>query len=68
MRICLISAATVTEYGDCATNKCIRDIVEHPALGVLTVAAILPEQLPTPAVVDLNRLYYEYLGTGRSDK
>ena len=62
MRICLISAATVTEYGELARNKSIRDVAEHPPLGILTLAAILREQLVPPSVIDLNRLYYEYLG------
>jgi radical SAM superfamily enzyme YgiQ (UPF0313 family) len=61
MRICLISAATVTEFGEHAEDRRIRETAEHPPLGVLTLAAILREQSTAPAVVDLNRLYYEYL-------
>jgi radical SAM superfamily enzyme YgiQ (UPF0313 family) len=61
MRICLISAATVTEYGEYATNQGIRDVAEHPPLGILTLAAVLRENLATPVILDLNRLYYEYL-------
>ena len=62
MRICLISAATVTDFGEYADYRRIREIAEHPPLGVLTLAAILREEWATPTVVDLNRLYYEYLG------
>src|SRR5271170_6132196 len=61
MRTCLISAATVTEFGEYASNRAIRDIAEHPPLGILTLAAILREHLETPVILDLNRLYYEYL-------
>ena len=62
MRVCLISAATVTEFGDHADAPRIRESAEHPPLGILTLAAILRQEWPTPTVVDLNRLYYEYLG------
>ncbi|MBV8865030.1 MAG: hypothetical protein JO210_06465, partial [Acidobacteriaceae bacterium] len=62
MRICLISAATVTDFGEYADIPRIRESAEHPPLGVLTLAAILREEWTTPAVVDLNRLYFEYLG------
>jgi radical SAM superfamily enzyme YgiQ (UPF0313 family) len=61
MRICLIGAATVTDFGEDADAPRIRESAEHPPLGILTLAAILREQWPTPTVVDLNRLYYEYL-------
>jgi radical SAM superfamily enzyme YgiQ (UPF0313 family) len=60
--ICLISAATVTDFGEHAHDRRIRETAEHPPLGVLTLAAILRKEWATPAVVDLNRLYYEYLG------
>src|SRR5580698_10266954 len=61
MRICLISAATVTEFGQYATSKSIRNIAEHPPLGILTLAAVLREHFPAPVILDLNRIYYEYL-------
>ncbi len=61
MRICLISAATVTDHGEYAANKSIRDTATHPPLGILTLAAVLRERLTTPLILDLNRIYYEYL-------
>ncbi len=64
MRICLISAATVTDFGDYADNKHVREIAEHPPLGILTLAAILRQQFEQPAVLELNRLYYDYLADG----
>jgi radical SAM superfamily enzyme YgiQ (UPF0313 family) len=64
MRICLISAATVTDFGEDADSERIRDSAKYPPLGVLTLAAILREKSTLPAVLDLNRLYYEYLGDG----
>jgi radical SAM superfamily enzyme YgiQ (UPF0313 family) len=62
MRICLIGAATVTDFGEFADSPRIREGGELPPLGILTLAAILREQSAAPAVLDLNRLYYEYLG------
>lgn len=64
MRVCLISAATVTDFGEDARSERIRESAEYPPLGVLTLAAILREKWANPAVLDLNRLYYEYLGDG----
>jgi radical SAM superfamily enzyme YgiQ (UPF0313 family) len=61
VRVCLVSAATVTDFGKHAEDKRISDAAKDPPLGVLTLAAILREQLITPAVVDLNRVYYDYL-------
>jgi len=66
MRICLISAATVTEFGEYADSPRIRATAEHAPLGILTLAAILREEAATPTVLDLNRLYYEYLGDDAS--
>jgi radical SAM superfamily enzyme YgiQ (UPF0313 family) len=61
MQICLISAATVTEFGDFANSPRIRESAVHPPLGILTLAAILRMEWPTPAVINLNQLFYEYL-------
>jgi radical SAM superfamily enzyme YgiQ (UPF0313 family) len=66
MRVCLISAATVTDFGEDADSERIRETAGYPPLGVLTLAAILREKSFTPAVVDLNRLFYEYLGDGNA--
>src|ERR1700683_975396 len=62
MRICLIGAATVTDFEEQADSPGIRENGELPPLGVLTLAAILREKLAVPMVLDLNQLYYEYLG------
>jgi radical SAM superfamily enzyme YgiQ (UPF0313 family) len=62
MDICLIGAPTVTEFGEDAKTQRIREGALHPPLGVLTLAAILRNESLTPAILDLNQLYYEYLG------
>lgn len=62
MDICLIGAPTVTEFGEEAKSPRIREGALHPPLGILTLAAILRRELLTPAILDLNQLFYEYLG------
>ncbi|HXU39140.1 MAG TPA: radical SAM protein [Blastocatellia bacterium] len=66
MRVCLISPPTVTDFEDpdVAESEAIRLIAEHAPIGILSIAAVLEEQGVTPAVIDLNRWYYDYL---RSD-
>lgn len=61
MNICLVGAATVMEFGEYADTPRIREYGEHPPLGVLTLAAILRNESVTPAVLDLNQIYYRYL-------
>ena len=60
--VCLISAATVTDFGEDAESERIRESAEYPPLGVLTLAAILREKSFAPAVLDLNRLFYRVSG------
>jgi radical SAM superfamily enzyme YgiQ (UPF0313 family) len=62
MDICLIGAATVTEFGDDAHTPRIRETGLHPPLGILTLASIVRNESLSPGILDLNRLYYEYLG------
>lgn len=67
MDICLISPPTVTDFEDpaVAEDEAIRLIEEHAPVGILSLAAVLEEQGIVPDIVDLNRLYYQYL---RSDE
>jgi radical SAM superfamily enzyme YgiQ (UPF0313 family) len=66
MRICLVSPPTVTDFEDpaVAESDAVRLIAEHAPIGILSLAAVLDAIGLEPRVVDLNRLYYEYL---RSD-
>jgi radical SAM superfamily enzyme YgiQ (UPF0313 family) len=70
MHVCLVSAPTVTDFREDADTPLIRERSEHPPLGVLTLAAILRNESVTPTVLDLNRVFYEYLGDchARSEK
>jgi radical SAM superfamily enzyme YgiQ (UPF0313 family) len=68
MKLCLISAATATDFEDAADarSQVVQDNSQAPNLGVLTLAAILERIGSPPALVNLNRRYYEYLGEGYS--
>ncbi|HEV2861007.1 MAG TPA: radical SAM protein [Pyrinomonadaceae bacterium] len=68
MRVCLISPPTVTEFSErqVAESDALRLIAEHAPLGVLSLAAVLEARGITPQVIDLNQLYYDYLGSGAS--
>lgn len=60
MRICLISAATISYFGEDWDDRKARYRTGVPPLGVLTLAAVLRTRGIEPVVVDLNRLYGEY--------
>lgn len=66
MQVCLVSAATATDFEDSgeAASVSVRSFAEEPHLGVLSLAAVLEQGGLRPRVIDLNRLYYEYLGQG----
>lgn len=63
MRVCLVSAPTVTDFEDpaVAEDEAVRLVSEHAPIGILNLAAVLELQGIVPQIVDLNRLYYEYL-------
>lgn len=63
MKVCLVSPPTVTDLEDpaIAGHKAIRLIAEHAPVGVLSLAAVLDKRNIETFVVDLNRLYYQYL-------
>jgi radical SAM superfamily enzyme YgiQ (UPF0313 family) len=74
MKVCLISAPTTNDFDDpeIAESDAIRTIAEHAPLGVLSLAAVLEQRGLQPEVVDLNRLYYDWLrsedhGSGKKD-
>lgn len=66
MKICLVSPPTITEFtGDhVAESDVIRQIAEHAPLGILSLAAVLEPIGIVPQIVDLNRLYFDYLRSG----
>jgi hypothetical protein len=67
MKLCLVSAATATDFEDPAEANTpdVRKAAEEPHLGVLSLAAIMEARGAPPVVIDLNRTYYQYLDQGR---
>ncbi len=63
MRICLVSAATATDFTELADAEkdSVRLVAEHPPLGILSLAAVAQRLGINPELVDLNRHYYQYL-------
>jgi radical SAM superfamily enzyme YgiQ (UPF0313 family) len=68
MKVCLISAPTTNDFDDLeiAESDAIRTIAEHAPLGILCLAAVLEQHNLQPEVVDLNRLYYDWLRSEES--
>ena len=69
MKICLISPPTVTEFSErkIVETEAIRLIASHAPMGVLSLAAVLEQHALEPQIVDLNRLYYEYVSNESTD-
>ncbi len=66
MKVCLISPPTVTEFNErqFAESEALRLIAQHAPAGILSLAAVLEERSVIPHLIDLNRLYYEYINLG----
>ena len=64
MVVCLVTVATATDFEDAeeARSGHVRLFAAAPHLGILTLASAAEQRGHCPYVVDLNRLYYEYLG------
>jgi len=63
MKVCLISAPTANQLGHRAVGgmDAARIMGELAPVGILSLAAVLEEKGLQPEVVDLNRVYYEWL-------
>ncbi len=66
MKICLISPPTLTEFNDRVVDEteAARLIFQHAPMGILSLAAVLGRQGVAVEVVDLNRVYHDYLNGG----
>ena len=73
MKVCLISAPTANQLDERAVGEAeaARIMGELAPIGILSLAAVLESRGLQPEVVDLNRVYYEWLqnskGNGKSD-
>ncbi len=68
MKLCLVSAPTATDFEDPADaqSTAVRQPAGTPPLGLLALAATLEADGRSPAIVNLNACYYDYLACGRS--
>lgn len=70
MKVCLISPPTLTQFTErqIAESEALRLVAEHAPMGILSLAAVLDARGCTPHVIDLNRLYYDYVASGISEQ
>src|SRR5215471_15095554 len=63
MKVCLISAPTANQFGNRVVGEvdAARIMGELAPVGILSLAAVLEAKGLQPKVVDLNRVYYEWL-------
>jgi radical SAM superfamily enzyme YgiQ (UPF0313 family) len=63
VNVCLISAPTANDFDNpqVAESDAVRQIAEHAPLGILSLAGVLEQNGLTPEIVDLNRLYYDWI-------
>ena len=66
MKICFISPPTVVEFNERSVDEteAARLIFEHAPSGILSLAAVVDQQQLEVEIVDLNRLFYEYVIAG----
>jgi radical SAM superfamily enzyme YgiQ (UPF0313 family) len=70
MKVCLISAPTANQFNGRAMDEseAARIMGELAPVGVLSLAAVLEAKGLQPAVVDLNRVYYNWLQSANRNK
>ncbi|HEV8180721.1 MAG TPA: radical SAM protein [Candidatus Angelobacter sp.] len=70
MKVCLISAPTANKFDQRAVGEieAARIMGELAPVGILSLAAVLEAKGLQPEVVDLNRVYYEWLRDSNRDK
>src|SRR6476661_6979252 len=70
MKVCLISAPTANQFDHRAVAEAdaARIMGELAPVGILSLAAVLEAKGLQPEVVDLNRVYYEWLRDSNRNK
>ena len=68
MKVCLISAPTANQFDSRAVGEteAARIMGELAPVGILSLAAVLEAKGLQPEVVDLNRVYYDWLQGSRN--
>ena len=67
MKVCLLSALTMSDFGDAESTLSANMDHMTPPLGVLSIAAALCDRGITPQVVNLNKLFLDFVGEDRSE-
>jgi hypothetical protein len=73
MRICFVAPPSLTEPDEPSPDYRaeLSTLAENAPTGILTLAAVLEQRGIVPAIIDLNRLYYDHLlwsrGEGHND-
>jgi len=70
VKVGLIAAATATEFGDPEeiNSQLVRAVSSEPQLGLLSLASVLDGHGDTAHLVDLNRIYFEYVASNNTPK
>ncbi|WP_292387801.1 B12-binding domain-containing radical SAM protein [Methanosarcina sp. UBA5] len=67
MNVCFVNALTMSDFGDPELTLA-SDQVTSPPLGILSLAAVLCEKGITPQVVNLNKLFIDFLKCNEDEK
>ena len=65
MRVCLVSALTIPDFGDPDRTKEATPLETRLPLGVLSIAAVLEQKGITPVVINLDTLFVEFITQGK---
>src|SRR5665647_2227422 len=66
---CFVSALTMTDFGDLELIRCSnQEDMMDPPLGILSLAAVLYEKGIISQVVNLNKLFFDFLKSNEDEK
>lgn len=69
MNVCFVSALTMTDFGDLELTRCsTQEDMMDPPLGILSIAAVLCEKGIISQVVNLNKLFFDFLKCNENEK
>jgi len=69
MDVCFVSALTMTDFGDLELIRCSnQEDMMDPPLGILSLAAVLYEKGIISQVVNLNKLFFDFLKSNEDEK
>jgi radical SAM superfamily enzyme YgiQ (UPF0313 family) len=69
MNVCLVSPLTMTDFGDLELIRCSnQEVMMDPPLGILSIAAVLCEKGISSQVVNLNKLFFDFIRCNEDEK